>query len=186
MLKDTLVAQCAPTLAGIKTGNIFSVKNTEVSLVEEMRELNRILTKKGLRLIPIQKKDKFTLIYVYRPYFLKRDLNNPEAQRILKGKGYHIGNDNQLVVQLVWHLMNDKEFPHEIGLFLGYPPSDVKGFMESPSEGVKSVGCWKVYSNPEHAKKVFESYKICTDIYCEECRKGKSLENLAVEIKAAI
>ena len=44
MSEENLVRQCAPTLAGIKTGTIFPAPFTSLAeLTAEIRELNRIL-----------------------------------------------------------------------------------------------------------------------------------------------
>lgn len=179
MLKDVMIEHGAPTLAGIKTGNIFSIQSEE-DVDAEIRELNGVLTKKGLRLIPVRKGGKKTLVYLYRPDQLRRDLTAPEAEEILEEKGYPCGNANCCIVELVKHLRMDEEFPHEIGLFLGYPPSDVKGFMNSPCEGVKCSGCWKVYDNECEAKRMFEKFDRCRDIYRKRANEGKPLEALIV------
>ena len=79
--------------------------------------------------------------------------------------------------------MLDDSFPHEIGLFIGYPPSDVKSFMEDPSNGVKCSGCWKAYSNECEAKRLFDEYKKCSRIYMNEIKRGKTLESLVVDTR---
>ena len=178
---QAVVQYCAPTLAGIKTGNIFSIQNGSSDILGEIRRLNACFTKKGVRIIPIRKTEKKTLIYIYRPERLKADLNVPEAADILKEKGYCLGNPDTCLVQLVRHLAADQNFPHEIGLFLGYPPSDVKCFMENSREGVKCTGCWKAYSNPEKAEETFEKYRKCTAVYCREAKKGRKLETMVVK-----
>ena len=71
-------------------------------------------------------------------------------------------------------------FPHEIGLFLGYPPADVEGFIKSPNEGFCEVGYWKVYSDAEKARSVFRRYKQCTEEYGRMLRSGRTLEQLVV------
>ena len=43
-------------------------------------------------------------------------------------------------------------FPHEIGLFLGYPFEDVMGFIENKGENYLCSGCWKVYSCEQDAR----------------------------------
>ena len=72
------------------------------------------------------------------------------------------------------------EFPHEIGLFLGYPPEDVKGFMRDPLHGYKYIGCWKVYGDVERARKMFDRYTRCTDIYRRCLTRGTPLDRLIV------
>lgn len=53
MSEQFLIRHASPTLAGIKTGNMFSVKiNGDTDIYQEIRELNAILKKKGLRVIP--------------------------------------------------------------------------------------------------------------------------------------
>ncbi len=183
MIRDALVEYCAPTLAGIKTGSICTIKDGSKDIDNEIRELNGCLVKKGLSLIPIKRTDDMTIVYLYRPDCLKKDLQKPEAKEILEEKGYPCRSAECCVVTLIEHLMKDKSFPHEIGLFLGYPPSDVKGFMKSPYEGVKCIGCWKVYGNECEAKKIFEQYKRCTELYCRENKNGKPLETLIVDTR---
>ena len=181
LLQEMMIENGAPTLAGIKTGNIFSVKSRGEEIKNEIRKLNGILTKHGLRMVPVRKMKRHTLVYLYRPDRLKEDLCRPEAACILAEKGYCSKNPETCVVQLIKHLSRDLVFPHEIGLFLGYPPSDVKCFMENPHDGVKCVGCWKAYSNQEEAKRTFEEFRRCTDRYRREAENGKTLEELITE-----
>ena len=72
------------------------------------------------------------------------------------------------------------EFPHEIGLFLGYPPEDVRGFIEEGAAKCKCTGCWKVYGDVERAQKLFAAYKKCTAVYQKQHAQGKSIEQLTV------
>ncbi len=181
MSEELIIEHCSPTLAGIKTGSMFSVRVTEDTDINmEVTELNRMLRGKGLRVIPLKKTGKYALIYLYRPDHLKKDLNDPLALSILKERGYEPQNPECCIAQLVRHLKNYEIFPHEIGLFLGYPPSDVECFMKHPCNGVKCCGCWKAYSEPEKARKTFARYRKCTEVYHMLNRSGKSLSQLAV------
>lgn len=47
-----------------------------------------------------------------------------------------------------WHLMEARGL-NEVGLFLGYPPEDVRCFMNDSRRGVKCTGCWKAYGDEE-------------------------------------
>jgi hypothetical protein len=122
----------------------------------------------------------YTLIYIYRPDFLEKDLKDPVAVSILKEKGYDIEHPAACLAKLIRHIKNDEGFPHEIGLFLGYPPEDVKGFMKNPNKGVKCVGFWKVYSDRDSAEKTFRKYRKCTEVYRREYIRGRSLEQLTI------
>lgn len=71
-------------------------------------------------------------------------------------------------------------FPHEIGLFLSYPPEDVRGFIEHRGHESKCDGCWKVYGDAERATKTFRIYKKCTDCYCRQKAMGVPISRLVV------
>jgi hypothetical protein len=80
----------------------------------------------------------------------------------------------------VRRLRDSETFPHEIGLFLGYPPSDVDGFIRNPNEGFCEVGYWKVYSDVESARRAFRRYRKCTEEYGRMLDEGRTLEQLVV------
>ena len=54
---------------------------------------------------------------------------------------------NLLRMRLECYLQKEQLFPHEIGVFLGYPPEDVKAFIKQNGKGAVLCGYWKVYSN---------------------------------------
>lgn len=180
-----LVEHCAPTFAGLKTGNLFRISYADIEAFrEELRELNGILKRKGLRAVPVRMTAEFALVYLYRPDFLKRDLGSEEATRLLKSLGYEPQSVNRSVAFLA-RMMREKEaFPHEVGLFLGYPPEDVLGFMKSSREGVKCVGCWKVYGDEARARAAFWRFQRCREVFEENVQRGRKLETLIVRCTA--
>lgn len=181
MPEQVLIDYCSPTLAGLKTANMFSVNLEQGQCIEEeLRELNRLLKEKGLRILRLRKTGEKVLLYLYRPDYLERDLACPAAKQILESKGYICKSSGNCIVQLIRRMMESKEFPHEVGLFLGYPPEDVRCFMEDSRRGVKCTGCWKAYGNEEEARKTFRKFRKCTDIYRRELSRGSSLQQLAV------
>ncbi len=181
MPESVIVENCSPTLAGIKTGNLFSIPRNEIGDVyEELRQLNSVLTDKGLRAVPAKITAKSVLIYLYRPDKLEQDLEDTDAREILYQKGYRCNCTEEYVASLIQHLSEDSNFPHEIGLFLGYPPIDVKGFMNNTRQGVKCVGYWKVYGDQKKAEQTFNRYKKCTDIYKQVFAKGKPMSQMIV------
>ena len=180
MSEDQIVRYGAPTLAGIKTGSLFSLHISSNDFRKDITAFNRAMSKKGIRILPLKVCETYALIYLYRPAMLERDLKDPEAVSILKQFGYSINSSDRCVVDLVRRLNSSPVFPHEIGLFLGYPPSDVSGFINNPDKGFRYVGYWKVYSDVDKAKIVFERYKKCTEEYGRMLRSGRTLEQLVV------
>ena len=53
---------------------------------------------------------------------------------------------------LIRRLQDEAEFPHEIGLFLSYPPEDVQGFIDHHARDFKLSGLWKVYGDEAYAR----------------------------------
>lgn len=181
MSDSDIIRHCAPTLAGIKTGSIFTCTyESKEALNRTLRQMNRRLGPKGLRVLPLRFSQKKALIYLYRPKGLSEDLSDSMAAELLQRYGYHTESCDRCVVRLAQKLRQEEEFPHEIGLFLGYPPEDVYGFIENKACGCKCVGCWKVYGDEEAAKKKFAQYKKCTKVYWDQWAKGKDIERLAV------
>lgn len=180
-IEHALIEHGAPTLAGLKTANLFPVKLEGEDVIPSLRRVNRVLNGKGMRAIPLKKNNDSILLYLFRPERLRKDLRQPESACILEEMGYPSNQMDLCISCLIRHLKEDESFPHEIGLFLGYPPSDVKSFMASSREGVKCTGCWKAYSNPEEAERIFEKYRKCSRVYRREMKKGRSLESLAVD-----
>ena len=179
MSEETVVRLCAPTLAGMKTASLFAQEYASRQQVQgEVRQLNRVLVPRGLRAMPLHYGRRRALIYLYRPGRLRLDLRTEQAEAILRSRGYDPEKPEQCIRRLRLRLGAEGEFPHEIGLFLGYPPEDVAGFIGHGT--CKCVGCWKVYGDEESAKKTFRQYKACTEVYCNRMRMGATLRELIV------
>jgi len=181
MSEDYLIRNCAPTLAGIKTANLFTCPcSNRAELVSSLCRLNRLLCRKGLRVLPLRFSETKALIYLYRPRQLSADLRHTEAVRILDPLGYDCTKSEQCLVRLARKLRAREEFPHEIGLFLGYPPEDVQGFIDNKARDFKCAGLWKVYGDEARAQALFAQYRECTRQYCALYQAGSPLSQLAV------
>ncbi len=182
MSEALIVRHCSPTLAGLKTANMFNYTYGDKSeLKESIRSVNLMLKDKGVRMIPLRVSKGRALIYVYRPNKLEDDLKSPLSSAILSSCGYDGGSAPQLIKGLIKRLGGSEEFPHEIGLFLGYPPEDVRCFMCDRNRDCKCVGCWRAYNNETEAEKTFARFKKCTDVYCRKLNEGYPLYRLAVK-----
>lgn len=185
MSDDQLIRNCAPTLAGIKVGNLFNAARQESESPKAiMARWRAVLGGKGLSIVCLKTTPKYLLIYVYRPKQLKMALDHPDARRILCHCGYRCGDCDKLdcqIRQLAERLSRCESFPHEIGLFLGYPPEDVDGFIRNKGRGCKCVGCWKVYGDADFAQKQFRRFRICTKQYCRRHQAGAALDELIVK-----
>lgn len=181
MSEEIVIRNGAPTLAGLKTASLFSCAySSRKELTRFLSRLNKQLQGRGLRIVPLRISEDKALLYLYRPKKLCADIADAAASALLSERGYDTENCDRCVVQLMQNLRAGKDFPHEIGLFLGYPVEDVQGFIRHNARDFKCVGCWKVYGDEVAARRKFDQYKKCTRVYCEQWRKGKNIERLAV------
>ena len=180
MSDDLIVQQCSPTLAGLKTGSLFTCPfRTEAELRADIAALNRRLAPKGVN-VRILRVRRRALLYLYRPSSLRRDFASAEVAMLLRQYGYTVDDTEACLAQLCTRLADASGFPHEIGLFLGYPAEDVRGFIENRADGCKCVGAWKVYGDEAAARKRFAQFDRCTRIYQEKFSAGRSIERLTV------
>ncbi len=183
MSEELVVRSCAPTLAGLKVGNLFSCAfDDEMEANQSITRLNQKLSSKGICVVPLRTRDKRMLIYLYRPKKLRDVLSQEYAREILGRYGYQDLHPARCVKRLSDRIIESVDFPHEIGLFLGYPPEDVLGFIEHKARDYKWAGYWKVYGDVDSAKATVCRYKKCTAVYQECYRMGRDIEQLTVAI----
>lgn len=77
------------------------------------------------------------MLYVYRSALLKENLCKSGVKEFLAEYGY-CGNDvDKFLLKLQEKLAVAESFPHEIGIFLGYPLRDVVGFIQNGGKNYK-------------------------------------------------
>lgn len=181
MLEEYLIECCSPTLASIKTANLFNFPFTsENELHRQIDGWNESLGSKGVSLMILRQNEHTALIYVYRKSKLQMDLQKSGVASFLNDCGYEHTDADDALNYLRSKLRGNEDFPHEIGLFLGYPLGDVVGFIRNSGKNCKFTGCWKVYCNECEAVKTFARFKKCSSMYAQLWNRGKSVLQLTV------
>lgn len=179
--EKSLIAHCSPTLASLKIANLFSYSfETEEELMDSVRYWNVQMEKSGICLRVLRKNNQKALIYVCRKLKLERRLKDAQIIKFLSAYGYMEMGFDSVIEHLMERLKISSEFPHEIGIFLGYPLEDVVGFIHNNGKNFQFSGMWKVYGDKETAEKRFRKYKKCTDIYLRLWNNGRSVRKLTV------
>ncbi len=177
-----LIEQCSPTLAGIKVGSLFfySVEENE-EIHDLIREWNKRFHEKGIRICLVRHGVSGGLIYVFRHSALMKRLSDSALKSFLDRHGYAGCHDPDTYIGRLRHRFSmEASFPHEIGIFLGYPLHDVQGFIRNKGRNYKSCGFWKVYHAQGQAARLFAQYKKCKIIYKAMFEKGVGALALAV------
>lgn len=131
MFEEYLITHCSPTLASLKPASLFLYRfSSGEELYESVAVWDAQFQKKGIRITILRENAETALIYVYRPDAMGHELSRPEILSFLVSTGYQAGTIDQMLEQLRTRLHGSEEFPHEIGVFLGYPLNDVLGFIK--------------------------------------------------------
>lgn len=185
-LEQSLVKHCSPTLAGIKVASLYRfLADDRAAFAREYKGLRERLRAYGLELRILKgcSKTSSYLLYLYRKKELEALLGSAGIAEYLRGVGYGPGDCaccRNALCRLVRRLGAQGAFPHEIGLFLGYPLEDVRGFVENGGRNYTCRGLWKVYGDPQAAAKKFSSYRLCTVDYQRRYAAGTPLPKLIV------
>lgn len=181
MLEKQLIEYCSPTLASLKTANLFTYQYTdENELTDSVREWNGQMAAKGIFLTVLRRKDHAALIYVCRYSKLAEDMRQPGTEAFLRQCGYEKMDLPSILEKLSKKLQSEEAFPHEIGLFLGYPLEDVVGFIVNAGRNYAFRGYWKVYTNVTETARMFEKYKKCKSVYERLWKEGRTVWQLTV------
>lgn len=179
-VEKLLALHCAPALAGVKPSNLFTLHFSEGKPeARELREAADGLRACGVRMEILCECERYALVFVYREELLAAAMG-AEAEDFLAGYGYRRGLTlAEKIARLRSRLGKCGEFPHEIGIFLGYPVEDVRGFIANEGRNFKACGTWKVYGDGERAAGLFESYRRCTEYFCSMVERGARIVQLA-------
>ena len=178
-----LVRQCAPTLAGMKPGSIFCFNHSPLEVSrQKVCQWNKQLAPFGLTVQILLERpgSSSVIVFVYRHDRLEQMLSDDAYQSFLAEAGYARTNLDGLLEQLSYRLRTQPEFPHEIGVFLGYPLRDVIGFIENHGRNFTCCGFWKSYGDPAEMQVCFACYRRCIQTYVAMFEQGIPIERLAV------
>ena len=182
--EQSLIEHGALTLAGLKPASLFRFlpRNGE-AFISRFLECRAVLDGRGLRLVILKgcRKRGSYLLCLYRERDLSALLEQAEYRQFLYSVGYRPWDGVRgCLRQLAVRLCLEEDFPHEIGVFLGYPLEDVTGFIAHGGRNYTCCGCWKCYGDPEQAMRRFERYRRCTDLYRRRYAQGATLRQLTV------
>ena len=170
--------QCAPFLKGLKVSCF-------ISLDEELYSgLAELFTGMDVIYHMLSRSDGKCLVLFYRPIEMKAYLADKQVRALLSEYGYSGMCAEEMLLRLSERIQDfsgrEMGFPHEIGVFLGYPPEDVKGFIENEGKRYLMIGYWKVYSDLGRARMIFQEYDHAKDCAVNEFLTGKSIREIAL------
>lgn len=170
----------APMLMGLKTASLLSFQKSRFEDFEGLlASYMPCFNCKGISVFRLSEGEEYVLLLFYRKRALIEDLARPAAKKILRKLGYR--KEDTLAGMLEYlrlRMQLRKSFPHEVGLFLGYPPEDVAGFIQHKGQDFAYSGYWKVYANERETRALFDLYADCTQDFCLRLEGGARLPDL--------
>ena len=172
-----LIIQNAAVLKGKRISGMLFLND------KELARISMKLHNTNISLIILCTCKKRHLVMVYRAKELEEHLRSKEVSDYLREFGYRrddfISNLIRLHQRMNGFYNKMKEFPHEVGVFLGYPICDIKGFLENKGERYLHSGYWKIYGNLDETRKKFLSYDEARETAIDEFLSGRELESIA-------
>lgn len=163
-----LMLECSEVLAGVKPANLVSLVNRTRPCGRNLYELwhsnlNELTGRfADITFLPLQTGNRAILLLCYNKNHLEKHLAHAGIRTLLEKAGYssdaHCG---QLLHELCNRIGTGKSFPHEIGLFIGYPAKDVAAFMGLVKLPFACQGPWKIYGSPAKSLDLAAVHKKC-------------------------
>lgn len=174
-----LMLECSEVLAGVKPANLISVVNRTRSCGKNLYHLWQQYHQQAtarissLRFIVMHDKERALLLFCYDHNQLQQKLDHAGVRTLLTKAGYdaHASCD-ALIHELQSRIASNNAFPHEIGLFIGYPAKDVAAFMGLVKLPFTCQGPWKIYGSPEkslHLAQQFRTKRACMSSRLSRC-----------------
>lgn len=156
-IETHLVVQCAPMLSGIKISNLFIA---ERRLAAQVR---RALRSSGISCLLLFDDGEKMTWFLYRERELSAYLAQGDVRGLMRRMGYESRETPEILEQFraryAAYRRGEENFPHEMGLLLGYPVEDVEGFIANGGKNCLYSGYWKVYGNVEEKIALFARYE---------------------------
>lgn len=152
-----IAEQCAPVVADVKSSNLLLLEGVTTAEVEEL------VRDTGVSVCYLYSGRKKNAWLLYQRSRMEEILSDRENRGFLQSCGYRQFSLEDVLAGLrdraQKYLSGQGEYPHELGLLLGYPLGDVRGFIEYQGKNFLCSGFWKVYSDEDHARRTFALYR---------------------------
>lgn len=166
-LTSFLAYETAEILAGAKPANLINLIDRPHHCGRNFYRLwqecgKEILTRSGLVGRVLVNRGDSLLLLVYEPQLLAALLAKPAVTAMLQRAGYAQAAETAAVLsELQERCRQGEGFPHEIGIFLGYPLKDVAAFLGWVALPFTVQGPWKIYGQAEKSLDLAATHQRC-------------------------
>jgi hypothetical protein len=170
----------SPVVTGVKPSSLIAIGNDSKALLDLWRsEGQKLLASLSLKTITLRRLDEKDIVLIYNEKNLHKVLSLNANEAFLKKLGYSDINDLNNTLYHLYDRYNKFHCPHEIGIFLGIPLSDVEAFMNCADKNCLLCGYWKVYSNEEDARELFKMYDLSKELVMKYSLENRKINWIA-------
>ena len=184
-VESVLVRHAAPCLAGIKPANLVAFSTLDA---QWCTAYNALLNTQDIYFAPLCVYKNKMQVLIYRKDLLYKYCRDSAVKYVLQLLGYETDKGIEAIIAVLKRKMESLAlrqggcckdiFPHEIGLFLGYPVEDVLLYIKTGGRGCLFCGYWKVYTNPKQAQQIFRQYTECKERFALQIKRGMTLSQI--------
>ncbi len=154
-------------------GREFCLRQREI--LRELRLNYRVL----------KRESHSALVLFYAPGRLEKRLGERPVHAFLYRNGYPAAQGIEAVLDRLADRFGEDGFPHEVGIFLGYPLKDVAGFLYRERLRPACRGDWQIFGNPEQSLRLMRRYRFWERFAARIVGECRDLESCLEQIAAA-
>ncbi len=162
-----LTKKLSPVMLRVKPSIMIRVSNCPWQIPSGGYDLfcirqREILSSLDLEAFILGKCRDGALALFYDREFLLETLRQPGNHAFLTDFGYEYSDNPDSYLHCLKKHYDNGEFPHEVGIFLGYPLKDVMGFVYNKQDSYcSSLKCgWRVYGSPEESIRLKKTFTM--------------------------
>lgn len=175
-IETQIALQCAPLISGLKVSNLLIISAEDEALVRV------ILRRSGISFFRLLRTGEKVTFLLFRKNPLEAYLKQQEVEAMLAEAGYaelSLGNIlSTFQKRYAYYMSAGGRFPHEMGLLLGYPAEDVKGFVENEGKNFLYSGYWKIYADVEEKRRLFQKFENAKETVIQLLSYGVGIQDI--------
>lgn len=175
-VETQLALQCAPLIAGLKVSNLLIISK------ENLHQVRQILRGTDISYTILLVNGHKITILLYNRRELEEYLEDERVLNLFAKLGYRKFSLDEIlpVFQKRYrkYMEDNRSFPHEMGLLLGYPIEDVEGFIQNDGRNFLYIGYWKVYENLSEKLNLFRQFEIAKETLIHLVSNGVSMTDI--------
>jgi hypothetical protein len=158
-----IVSSAAEVIAGVKPANLIRIIKRTLPCGRCMHHLwhkhsEQVLEGASIRVVTLRSDQDGVSLLFYHPELLAKRLSGRTMQSFLAGCGYPQPLTLDTALAHLQQLCQIKESPDEIGMFLGYPVKDVRGFIAGKGRPWSGRCLWRVYGPPQRSLRLYQRF----------------------------